>query len=137
MLDSLDDLYNMYDFDKSSYNNGGGWGSPIYGIQVKEELCKLGLAFRNPEYPEAIIITQLGADYLGKDEKIITPFDRELAYLSLISQLTAELERSNKANADIAAKLKIADAGWSECIDEVNKLDAEIAVLRQDSGIPF
>ncbi len=47
-----------------------------------------------------------------------------------IARLTAELAASEQAR-------KVADAGWSECMEEVDNLLREIDILKTDSGIPF
>lgn len=77
-------------------------------------------------------ITQAGADYLGKNIKIVTPFDTDelTAARAEIARLTAALAESEQAR-------KVADAGWAECMEEVDNLLREIDILKTDSGIPF
>lgn len=133
----LEALFNRYRKDKFADERATNWGSLVCVFPDALSMCDLGLVRVNQSNPERLYITQAGADYLHKNTEIITPFDELTAARAEIARLTAELEQANKANAELTAKLKIADAGWSECIDEVAELVAEIAVLKQDSGIPF
>lgn len=96
------------------------------------QLQNMGLVSENPFEKGRYYITQAGADYLRKDVKITTPFDTDE-----LTAARAEIARLTAALAASEAARKIADAGWSEAIDEVSNLVTEIAILKQDSGIPF
>lgn len=86
-------------------------------IAVTEVKCTDG------EIEQRSYITRKGAEYLGFHTTITTPFDRDLgltdeltAARAEIARLTAALEASERANAELTEKLKIADAGWAECM---------------------
>jgi septal ring factor EnvC (AmiA/AmiB activator) len=111
-------------------------------IAVTEVKCADG------EIEQRSYITQAGADYLGFQTTITTPFDRDLglvdeltaarAEIARLTAALAESEAARKADNDaLADALRISDAGWSEAIDQIDELTQEIKLLKQDSGIPF
>jgi hypothetical protein len=48
-----------------------------------------------------------------------------------------EIARLTAALAESEAAREVADAGWAECMEEVDNLLREIDILKTDSGIPF
>jgi hypothetical protein len=131
-LYALEFLYVMYERDSNNHASNSYWGGCLQHEDAMKSLKEMGLVFGNPENEWFSVITQKGADYLRVDVKIVTPFD-----IDELTAARAEIARLTAALAESEAARKVADAGWSEAIDQIDELTQEIKLLKQDSGIPF
>jgi hypothetical protein len=130
-LDCYLDLYIEFDSKPDEGDELHEFGG--YNTECDDELLEMGVIATNPTSLARHYITQRGADYMGATIKVVTPFDAP----DELTAARAEIARLTAALAESEAARKVADAGWSEAIDQIDELTQEIKLLKQDSGIPF